>query len=330
MGDPAGVGPEITVAALADPAVRRSVRPLVVADAGVIERAVAAAGLDLDVRRVAGPEELTPAADAIEVLDLHNVGDLEHGVVRAEYGKAAVASVEATCALAREGRVDGIVTAPISKEAIRAGGSAFPGHTEMLADLFVVEPHRVLTMFVLDALRIFFLTRHHPLADAIAALSAEQVHDGLVRAGELLGELGIDAPRIALAALNPHAGENGMLGREEGEILRPAVRSARELGWDVTGPVPADAVFHQARNGRYDAVLALYHDQGHIAAKTLDFFGTVSCTLGLPVIRTSVDHGTAFDIAGRGIADARGQVAAIRVASELAAGVLAARKGAKR
>ena len=157
-------------------------------------------------------------------------------------------------------------------------------------------------------------------------LTTERVTAGLVRTHELLGELGFERPHVALAALNPHAGENGLLGREENEILAPAVAAAREAGVDAVGPVPADAVFHQARQGRYDGVLSLYHDQGHIATKTVDFFGTVSCTLGLPVIRTSVDHGTAFDIAGRGIADAGGQIGALRVAAELAGRVLEVRR----
>lgn len=325
MGDPAGIGPEITVAALADPAVRDLVRPLLVADAGVIERSIASAGLDLRVNRVPGPEAIGTDPKVVDVLDLDNVGDVEFGRVSGEYGAAAVESIETTCALAREGRIDGLVTAPINKEAIRAGGSGFPGHTEMLAHLFEVPANQVVTMFVLDKLRIFFLTRHHPLADAIAGLTTEQVRAGLVRTHELLGELGFERRHVALAALNPHAGENGLIGREELDILGPAVEAARADGVDVVGPVPADAVFHQARQGRYDGVLSLYHDQGHIAAKTVDFFGTVSCTLGLPVIRASVDHGTAFDIAGRGIADPGGQLGAIRVAAELAGQVLAVR-----
>ncbi|GAA5174073.1 4-hydroxythreonine-4-phosphate dehydrogenase PdxA [Pseudonocardia eucalypti] len=325
MGDPAGVGPEITVAALADPSLRGLARPLVVADAGVIERAIQAAGLPLEVRRVAGPEDVTGEHDVVHVLDLDNLGDVEFGRVRGEYGAAAVESIEVTCALAREGRIDAVVTAPINKEAIRAGGSGFPGHTEMLGSLFGVPPAQVVTMFVLEKLRIFFLTRHHPLATAIAQLTTEQVRDGLLRVNELLGELGFTDPHIALAALNPHAGENGLIGSEENEILGPAVAAARARGVDAVGPVPADAVFFQARQGRYDGVLSLYHDQGHIAAKTVDFFGTVSCTLGLPVLRASVDHGTAFDIAGKGIADPGGQVAAMRVAAELAPGVLRVR-----
>jgi 4-hydroxythreonine-4-phosphate dehydrogenase len=326
MGDPAGIGPEITVAALADADVRRQVRPLLVADARVTEQAIAAGGHDLRVRRVAGPEELSDDPKVIDVLDLDNVGAVAFGRVSGEYGRAAVESIERTCALAREGRIDGIVTAPINKEAIRAGGSRFPGHTEMLAALFDVPADQVFTMFVLDRMRVFFLTRHHPLAEAIALLTTERVTAGLVRTHELLGELGFERPRVALAALNPHAGENGLLGGEENEILAPAVAAAREAGVDAVGPVPADAVFHQARQGRYDGVLSLYHDQGHIATKTVDFFGTVSCTLGLPVIRTSVDHGTAFDIAGRGIADPGGQIGALRVAAELAGRVLQVRR----
>jgi 4-hydroxythreonine-4-phosphate dehydrogenase len=325
MGDPAGVGPEITVKALADPGLAGVVRPLVVADARVMTKAVEALGADLEVRRVAGPEDLSADPQVLDVLDLDNVGDVEFGATSAKCGRAAVEAIEVTCALAADGRVDGVVTAPINKEAIRAGGSPFPGHTEMLAELFGVPDDQVVTMFVLGDLRIFFLTRHHPLVAAIAGLSVEGVRARIVRVDELLGELGIEHPKVALAALNPHAGENGLIGTEERDILAPAVDAARADGVDVVGPVPADAVFYQARHGRYDGVVSLYHDQGHVAAKTLDFFGTVSCTLGLPVIRASVDHGTAFDIAGQGIADASGQVAAVRVAAELAPTVLAVR-----
>jgi 4-phospho-D-threonate 3-dehydrogenase / 4-phospho-D-erythronate 3-dehydrogenase len=176
----------------------------------------------------------------------------------------------------------------------------------------------VFTMFVVGKLRIFFLTRHLSLREAIDALTVERVHDGIVRVDGLLRELGVDDPHIALAALNPHAGEGGIMGDEEIRVLRPAVERACEDGIRVSGPVPADAVFHQGHEGRFDGVIALYHDQGHIASKTLDFFGTVSATLGLPIIRTSVDHGTAFDLAGTWKADARGQVNALRVGAELA------------
>jgi len=313
IGDPAGIGPEIVVKSLADREVRACCRPLVVGDAALLRHVAKACGVGLDA----------------EIVDLGNARGIAYGEVDARAGAAAVQYVEEACRLVRDGEVDGLVTAPINKAAIRAAGSDFPGHTEMLAALLGRENDEVFTMFVLGRLRIFFLTRHYPLAEAIGRITTERVVDALTRISALLGMLGTETPQIALAALNPHAGENGLLGREEGEILEPAVAAARSGGVDVVGPVPADAVFHQCLRGRYDAVLCLYHDQGHIAAKTVDFFGTVSCTLGLPVIRTSVDHGTAFDIAGRWIADAGGQVAATRVAAELAPRVLAATRTAR-
>lgn len=323
MGDAAGIGPEITLRALGDVGNRRAYRPIVIADAGLMSRTIEGIGLDLEVVLVqrAGDDVAEDRVGVVPVLDLGDIGPVRPGELSAACGRAAVQSIETACKLAIDGAVDGIVTAPISKEAIRAGGSTFPGHTEMLADLFGVPGESVMTMFLLDRLKIFFLSRHASLARTIEQLSTDAVLHGLVRTHELMEELGFMHPTVALAALNPHAGENGLLGHEEIDILRPAVAAARGSGVDAVGPVPADAVFNQARHGRYDAVLSLYHDQGHVAAKTLDFFGTVSCTLGLPVIRTSVDHGTAFDIAGKGIADARGQVAAVRVACELAASV---------
>lgn len=330
MGDPAGVGPEIVVKALRETSLRQVCHPLVVGDAAVITQACAITDTALTVRRVAGATDLSDDPGVIDVLDLDNVRGLRYGQMDGAFGRAAVESIETCCALARDGAVSALVTAPINKEAIWAGGSRFPGHTEMLSDLLAARPGDVYTMFVLGKMRIFFLTRHHPLSTAIARLTIESVRDGLVRTRDLLREMDIAEPVVALAALNPHAGENGLLGTEENDILRPAARHARDAGVHVIGPVPADAVFHQARRGQYDGVLSLYHDQGHIASKTVDFFGTVSCTLGLPVLRTSVDHGTAFDIAGKNIADATGQVAAIRLAAELGPSVLEVRRRASR
>ena len=328
IGDPAGVGPEIAARALSERSTHELVRPLLVGDAEVMRQVVSGAGLDLRVRAISAPAELSGEPGLVEVLDLGNVGDVTFGEVDPHCGRAAVAYIERACELARDGEVDGIVTGPISKEAIKAGGSTFPGHTEMLADLLGVPEDQVVTMFALERMRIFFLTRHHPLTEAIAQLTTKRVHAGLVRVNELLGELGVESPRIALAALNPHAGENGILGAEEGEILEPAVELARADGVDVTGPVPADSVFWQARQGDYDGVISLYHDQGHVAAKTVSFFGVVSVTLGLPVVRTAAEHGTAFDIAGRWIADPGGQLEAMHVAAELAPQVRRARAAA--
>ena len=324
LGDPAGIGPEIMAKALAEGSCYDTLIPAVIGDRGVLEQVVEGAGLDLEIRTVDSPADARGEPGVVDLIDLDNMGDVRFGEIDAAHGRAALDWIEHACTLARDGAVEGIVTGPINKEAAKAGGLKHPGHTELLADLLGANPDDVFTMFVVGKLRIFFLTRHLSLRDAIDALTDERVHGGIVRVNELLGDLGVDSPRIALAALNPHAGEGGMMGDEEIRVLRPAVERARDEGVDVAGPVPADAVFHQGHEGRFDGVIALYHDQGHIASRTLDFFGTVSATLGLPVIRTSVDHGTAYDLAGSFEADARGQVAALRVAAELAPGALRA------
>jgi 4-phospho-D-threonate 3-dehydrogenase / 4-phospho-D-erythronate 3-dehydrogenase len=330
LGDPAGIGPEIMAKALAEGSCYDALVPVVVGARGVLEQVIEGARLDLEVRAVDGPGDARGERGVVDLVDLDNMGEVRFGAIDAAHGRAALEWIECACALARDRAVDGIVTGPINKEAAKAGGLEHPGHTELLADLLGAKPDDVFTMFVVGPLRIFFLTRHLSLRGAIDALEEERVHAGIVRVDELLGDLGVATPRIALAALNPHAGEGGLMGDEEIRVLRPAVERARADGIDVAGPVPADAVFHQGHEGRFDGVIALYHDQGHIASKTLDFFGTVSATLGLPVIRTSVDHGTAYDLAGRFEADARGQVSALRVGAELAPGTLRAAAGRSR
>jgi 4-hydroxythreonine-4-phosphate dehydrogenase len=203
---------------------------------------------------------------------------------------------------------------------MRAAGVKQPGHTEILGEAFGAH---VETMFVVDRMRIFFLTRHLSLRDAIDAVSKSGLLRLLEHAREVLVELGVEKPVIGVAGLNPHAGDGGLFGRDEIEKLQPGVREAQELGWDVRGPIGADSIFHQALEGRYDAVISLYHDQGHIAAKTYDFMRTVSVTTGLPIVRTSVDHGTAFDIAGKGTADPTNMIEAIRLGTEMSAARLA-------
>jgi 4-phospho-D-threonate 3-dehydrogenase / 4-phospho-D-erythronate 3-dehydrogenase len=318
LGDPAGIGPEIMAKALAEGSAYEHLKPVAIGTPGILRQVIDGAGLELEVRPIGSPAEARGERGTIELIEAGELQQATFGELDAAHGRAALDWIERACALAREGAVDGIVTGPINKEAARAGGMRFPGHTEMLADLLGADPDGVYTMFVVGKLRIFFLTRHLSLRDAIDALTLERVHAGIVHVDALLRELGVDDPHVALAALNPHAGENGMMGREEIDVLRPAVERAREDGITVSGPVPADAVFHQGHEGRFDGVISLFHDQGHIASKTLDFFGTVSATLGLPTIRTSVDHGTAFDLAGTWKADARGQVNALRVGAELA------------
>jgi 4-hydroxythreonine-4-phosphate dehydrogenase len=212
-------------------------------------------------------------------------------------------------------QVDAVVTAPINKEAIWAAGSEHLGHTEMLGAL-TGAAHST-TMFVVRGMKIFFTTRHTSLRQAVEQIERDRVASAIEQALTALRVFGHDEPRLAVAALNPHGGEGGNFGREEIDEIAPAVEDARSRGATVTGPVPADSVFHQALEGRYDGVLAQYHDQGHIAAKTVDFDGTVSVTVGLPILRTSVDHGTAFDIAGTGTASHRTMMAATLAAADL-------------
>jgi 4-phospho-D-threonate 3-dehydrogenase / 4-phospho-D-erythronate 3-dehydrogenase len=317
MGDPAGVGPEIALRALCEPRVRQAVRAYVIGDPRQLARVAAACRLPLEIRVAAGAEDLH---DDERVADVVAAGALEHvqvGTVRPEHAAAAVECIELAVAHARAGEAHALVTGPMNKEALKQTGSPYPGHTEMLAALFDVPAERTYTMFMVEDLRIFFLTRHHPLAVAIGLVTTESLRRALDDVDHLMRRLGFTAPRIAVAALNPHAGDHGVLGTEDDEIIRPAVESAAADGLNVVGPVPADSVFWQGRQRMHDAVISLYHDQGHVAAKTVDFFGTVSCTLGLPVIRTSAEHGTAMDIAPLWRAEPGGQVAAMLAAAAL-------------
>src|SRR4051812_14970544 len=306
LGDPAGIGPEIMAKALAEGSAYDRVVPVVVGDRGVLEQAIGGCGLALGVRAVDAPGDARGERGTVDLIDLGNMGEVRFGEIDGAHGRAALEWIDHACALARAGAVQGLVTGPINKAAARQGGLEFPGHTELLADRLGGDNDDVYTMFVVGRLRIFFYSRHLSLRDAIDALEEDRVHGAIVHVAGLLRDLGVEEPHVALAALNPHAGEGGMMGREEIDILRPAVERAKQDGVNVSGPVPADAVFHQGHEGRFDGVISLYHDQGHVASKTLDFFGTVSATLGLPVIRTSVDHGTAFDIAGQWRGEARG------------------------
>lgn len=306
IGDPAGIGPEIVVRALAHESILASVSPVVLGDRWVLERAMDATGIRIEFGSSGQPR----------LIDLANVDHrLQWGKIQATGGGAAAQFIERAVQEALAGRLDALATAPINKEALWRAGYRHLGHTEMLADL--THSDDPLTMFQVRGLRIFFLTRHLSLREALDQITRERIASMLPRTDNELKRLGVARPRIAVAALNPHAGEGGALGREDQDEIAPAVEDARAQGIQVQGPVPADSVFAQALDGRYDAVVSLYHDQGHIAAKTLDFHGAVSVTLGLPFIRTSVDHGTAFDIAGKGIAKADSMIAAILAAGDL-------------
>ncbi len=316
MGDPAGIGPEIAVRAMLAPEVRECSRSFLIGDARVFERALSVCGLSASLNRIAGPEALADRAGVIDVVhqDTADPDELQMGKVQALGGEAAYAAIRTSIDLAMAGRVAGVATTPINKESLKAAKIPFIGHTEMFAEH--TGAREEMTMFTISGLKIFFLTRHLSLVEACRQITRERTLRGIENSMKALRQLGIETPHLAVAALNPHGGEDGLFGREEMDAIKPAIEAARARGMRVSGPVPADSVFHMARIGRYDAVLSLYHDQGHIAAKMMDFEKTVSVTLGLPILRTSVDHGTAFDIAGTGKASAVSMIEAIKVAAE--------------
>ncbi|CAM02734.1 4-hydroxythreonine-4-phosphate dehydrogenase [Saccharopolyspora erythraea NRRL 2338] len=317
LGDPVGIGPEITARVLAEPEATETARPLAVGDATALRRAVEVCGLDVEVNTVSEVSQARFEPGAIDILDLGiSPADLPWGQVDGTAGRSAVAAIETATRAALEEDVDAIVTSPINKEAIWAAGSEHLGHTEMLGEL--TGSDRFNTMFWVQGLKIFFATRHMSLRRAVESITKDNIAHSIREAYTALEVFGTREPRLAVAALNPHGGENGKFGDEEITAIAPAVEEARAAGLNVFGPIPADSVFHQGLQGRYDGVLSLYHDQGHIASKTVDFDGTVSVTVGLPILRTSVDHGTAFDIAGTGQADPGTMRSAFRAAVELA------------
>ena len=326
-GDPAGIGPEITVQAIHNMADERSFIPIVYGDPAIISRACSVTGLSETVRRITSEEQIEPEPNVINVVDtgtIPHADSIEWGSVQELAGRAAIASIEAATAAALSGKIDGVVTSPINKEAIWKTGSEFLGHTEMLGSLCGTPDTD--TMFVVSGLKIFFATRHMSLREAVDSIRRDLIDHEIHKALRALKVFGCNSPKLAVAALNPHAGEGGHFGTEEIEVLRPAVKSACAEGYNVVGPVPADSVFHKGVIGEYDGVLSLYHDQGHIASKTLDFDRQVSVTAGLPILRTSVDHGTAFDIAGQGAASPMTMQSALHVASDFASFVPAIRE----
>jgi 4-hydroxythreonine-4-phosphate dehydrogenase len=319
MGDAAGVGPEVIVKALAHPDVYARCRPLVIGDAGRLGEAIRLCKSALHVARVSSPGAGAYAHGTVDCLDLGLIPrGLPYGELSKAAGEAAFRYVEKATALAMGGEVDAICTAPLNKEALNLAGHRYPGHTEMLADL--TGTPEVSLMLVAPGLRVIHVTTHMGLLDAIARIEPGIVGRTIERAHMVATRAGVASPRIAVCAINPHAGEGGLFGRgeEEAKIL-PAIETCRARGWNVEGPLPADTLFYRAGRGDFDIVVAMYHDQGHGPVKVLGVEHGVNVTVGLPVIRTSVDHGTAFDIAGKGIADERSMREALRVAIELAA-----------
>jgi len=318
MGDPAGVGPEITLKALLDSEARQFCRPIVVGDLAMLRQALRFCGLTADLNPIRTAAQARFAPQSIDVIDsgIATPDRIQIGKVQALGGEAAAAYIRKAIELALADEVGAVVTAPINKEALKLAHVPYIGHTEMFAHL--TGAREEMTMFVIDQLKIFFLTRHVSLLEACRMVTQDRVLAGIEKAMRALDQIGVANAHLAVAALNPHAGEDGLFGREELDQIAPAIADARRRGHRVSGPEPADSVFHFADLGRYDAVLSLYHDQGHIASKMLDFERTVSVTLGLPVMRTSVDHGTAFDIAGSGTASAVSMIEALRVGARYA------------
>ena len=318
MGDAAGVGPEIIMKALAHRDIHPRCRPFVVGDAGRLAEAGRIAGVSLALNRIGAPQEARFEAGTVDCLDLGLIpASLAFGQVSAVAGHAAHEYVRIATELAMAGRIEALVTAPLNKEALQAGGHDFPGHTELLAALTGTQ--EVSMMLTGPGLRVILVTSHMGLLEAIAAIEPGLVERTIARGREVLIKAGIGRARIAVCGINPHAGENGLFGEGEEETkIAPAVAAARARGWDVEGPLPADTLFYRARRGDFDMVVAMYHDQGLGPVKVLGLESGVNITVGLPVIRTSVDHGTAFDIAGTGRADERSLLQAIDAAIALA------------
>jgi len=315
LGDPAGIGPEITVKALADPKLYEHCRPVVIGDSAVLQRALSLCNSSQHLRIITDPEQGSYQPGTIDLIDLRNLdlSSLQWGIVQPHCGRAAYQYIEKAVQLAMSGQVHAVATTPINKEALQAAQVPHIGHTEILAELS--QSHDPLTLFEVRGLRVFFLSRHVSLRQACDLVTKDRVFQYIVRCAHALRQLGITTGTMAVAGLNPHCGEHGLFGNEEVIAVEPAVKMAREQGYQVVGPIGADSVFHQALHGQYNSVLSLYHDQGHIATKTLDFERTISITLGLPFLRTSVDHGTAFDIAGKGLASPVSLTEAISLAA---------------
>lgn len=316
MGDPVGIGPEIILKALADDAIYKVCRPLLLGDQRVMNFTKEWLNTSLPIHSALTPEAATYDAGHITVVDLSelNPDELRLGHPTAQTGAAMVAYITKGAQWAMEQRIDALVTCPINKEAMNIAGVAFEGHTELLADL--TGANHCVMMLAGTRLKVALATIHVPLSEVPKRLSSEALvrtiritYEGLQRC------FGLSEPKIAVCALNPHAGENGLFGDDEGRVIKPALEELARAGIETAGPFPADTLFYWALSGKWDAIVAMYHDQGLIPFKMIHFTDGVNTTLGLPIVRTSVDHGTAYDIAGQGRADAGSLVAAIRMAA---------------
>jgi 4-hydroxythreonine-4-phosphate dehydrogenase len=311
MGDPAGIGPEIVVKSIAKKEVYDAARCVVIGDKNIIEDAVQFTKADIKVNVIEKPEEGIYEEGILNLIDLKNVDlkEFKIGQINGMCGRAAYEYIAKSIELANAGEVAAVSTTPINKESLKAGNVNYIGHTEIFGAL--TNTKDPLTMFEVHGMRVFFLTRHVSLRKACDLVTKDRIKDYVKRCKEVLEKLGVTEGTMAIAGLNPHSGEHGLFGDEEVEHVTPAVEELQAEGYDVVGPIGADSVFHLALKGRFNSVLSLYHDQGHIATKTLDFERTIAITGGMPILRTSVDHGTAMDIAGKGIASEISMVEAI-------------------
>jgi len=320
MGDAAGTGPEIITKSLALPELRALCRPVVIGDAGAMTRALRFTGVALKIHAIKDVADATSAPGEIDVLDLANLdlATLKLGHVDPQAGHAAYDYIKLATELALAGRVGAIVTSSINKESLNAAGHHFDGHTGLLAHL--CDRPDATMMLVADKLRVSHVSTHVPLRVAIDRVKPERILTVLRLTHDAVRRLGIARPRLAVAGLNPHAGENGLFGDEEEKFITPALVQARALGLDVHGPFAGDTIFFRTLQGEFDAGVAMYHDQGHVAAKMLGIWRGVNVTLGLPIIRTSVEHGTDFANAGTGRSDPRSLNEALKLAAAMAAG----------
>lgn len=331
MGDPASIGPEITVKALSDPAIYEKCSPIIIGDAAVMEAAVGIVGKDVKINAVSDVKEAKFEFGIIDVYDMKlvDMDKLERGVVSAMAGNAAFQYVKKVIELAMNHEVDATVTNALNKEAMNLAGHHFSGHTEIYAEYTGTKKYTM--MLAHENLRVVHVSTHVSLREACDRVKKDRVLEVIRIANQACKELGIKEPKIGVAGLNPHSGENGMFGREEIEEITPAIEAAKGEGIIVDGPVPPDTVFSKARGGWYDIVVAMYHDQGHIPLKVVGFVynqaeqkwdavAGVNITLGLPIIRASVDHGTAFDQAGKGVANELSLINAMDYAIRMSAG----------
>jgi 4-hydroxythreonine-4-phosphate dehydrogenase len=331
VGDPAGIGPEITAKALSLREIHDICRPLAVAETAMMEDAVKFSGLDAEIHGVSSPGEGVYELGIIDVLDMRNIDakSIQHKVVSSECGRASFEYVRRVIELAKSGEVDATVTGPINKEAINRAGFHYPGHTEIYADLTNTEDYAMMLMH--EQFRVIHVSTHVSMREACDRVKKERIYKVIKLGYDTMKRLGIENPKIAVTGLNPHAGEAGLFGREEIEEIQPAIKKAQKDGMTVEGPIPPDTVFSKMQGGQYDMVVVMYHDQGHIPTKlmgfrydektkTWDSISGVNITVGLPIIRVAVDHGTAFGKAGEGRANPESMIQAIKIAAKLASG----------